>query len=381
MFLSPSQIVFAFGLLATAGGAQRPIFTVGGASPNFADLPAAIAGVPAGSVLVVRPGNYAGFTTSKPLRIVLAWSGPGSSIQPAAGSAYAITVSGLPSGDEFALVGSGSTIAAGSLGGIRVINTNAPVLLAGLNVVATGGRTGLDIQYVGSLHARNCVFAGGTGLQADWANLTLSECIVIGTGAGAVVNRSVFDVGRTFVSGNAQPALRCFDSSIRIASDGTTTIAVTGAPTIPISAIEGWLCPMQFDPTRIGLMPANGAPGVAQFGGYLLTDDVPTLTASPAPLGAIATARLHSNTVRPGMVVLGNLLGAPIPFQLANIFVDTVNAPIVAAIGLCGPTGLVAQTVIPPTTSVLGVVQCLQGVVWQPNGVPVLSAPALWITL
>ena len=374
-------LVCAVALLTTVLGAQRPIFTVGGANPNYADLPAAVAAVPPGSVLAVRPGTYAGFSTGKPLRIVLEWSGPGSSIQALPGSTYAITLNALPAGDEFVLVGRGSTIGAGSLGGIRIVNTNAPVLLSGLNVVASGARSGIDIQYAGSVHARSCVFYGAPGLQAYWANLTLSECIVIGTGVGAVVNRTMLDVGRTFLSGTAQPALRCFDSSVRLASDGSTTIAVTGAASIPISAVEAWLCPMQFDATRVGLQPANGAPGVASFSSSWQADDVPVLTASPAPLGATATARMTSNTVRPGMVVLGNLLGAPIPFQVGNIFVDTVNSPIVAAIGACGPPGLLAQASIPTTSAALGVVLCLQGVVWQPSGVPVLSAPALWIVL
>lgn len=374
-------LVSAIGLTVAAAQAQRPIFTVGGVGPSFADLPAAVAAVPPGSILLVRPGNYAGFTTGKPLRIVLEGSGPGSSIQAQSGSAYAITVTGLPAGDEFVLVGRGTTIGAGSLGGIRVADTNAPVLLAGVNVAATGTRCGLEVRYAGSLHARNCVFAGAPGLQADWANLVLSECIVVGSGVGAVVNRCTFDAARTFLSGFAQPALRAYDSSLRLASDGSTTIAVTGAPTLPIPAIESYLCPMQFDPARVGLVPANGAPGVATFSGYLLDDEVPTLIASPAPLGVTATARMTSSTVRPGMVVLGNLLGAPIPFMVGNVFVDTVNAPIVAAIGFCGPAGLLAQIAIPPTTSALGVVQCLQGVVWQASGLPVLSAPALWVTL
>ena len=379
---SSRRFVSAVALFATALAAQRPVFTVGGASPNYVDLAAAVAAVPSGSVLIVRPGTYPGFTTGKPLRIVLEWSGPAGSIQAPPGATYAITVNGLPPGDEFVLVGRGATIGAGSLGGVRIVNAGAPVLLEGLNVVATGGRSAVDIQYAGSVHARQCVFAGAPGLQADWACLTLSECIVVATaGVGAVVNRSMLDVVRTFLSGSAQPALRCFDSSVRIASDGSTTIAVTGAPTLPVPAIDALLCPLQFDAARIGLLPANGAPGVAASGGYLLADDVPTLTSSPALLASTATARMKSNTQRPGMVVLGNLLGAPLPFQVGNVFVDTVTTPLVAALGLCDAAGLPVQATIPPDPAVLGTVLCLQGVVWQPSGVPVLSAPALWIVL
>jgi hypothetical protein len=376
----------AFGLavclLIGAVSAQRPIFTVGGSAPDFTSLPAAVSAVPPGSILVVGPGTWTGFTTAKPLRIVFDFAGPNGAIVPPAGAGYAIRVQGLPPGDEFVLEGRGSTVATGGIGAIRIANCFGPVILDGLNVAPSGNRLGLDVQNANAVHARRSVFAGAPGLQVEYANLTLSECIVLGTsGVGAYGYNARFDATRTFFSGVAQPALRLFDCAVRIASDGSSTIAVGGAGTEPVSAIEAFECQLQFDATRIGLLPANGAPGLAQLGSVVQNDDVPTLTASVAPAGSLATARMVSNTPRPGLVVLGGLLPSPVLFDLTNIFVDTVTAPTVAAIGICDATGLVASAQIPTTAAVIGTVTCLQGVVWQPSGWPVLSSPALWVVL
>ncbi|MCA8952347.1 MAG: hypothetical protein KDE27_22750, partial [Planctomycetes bacterium] len=115
-------------LAVSTAKAQRTVITVGGANPSFSNLPAAVAAAAPGSVLVVRPGTHDGFTTNKPLRVVLDFTAQTGSIVAPAGATYAIEVSGLSGNQEFALVGRGARIHGGALGGIRVSNTAGRVV-------------------------------------------------------------------------------------------------------------------------------------------------------------------------------------------------------------------------------------------------------------
>ncbi|MBL8755730.1 MAG: hypothetical protein JNK15_20710, partial [Planctomycetes bacterium] len=50
----------------------------------------------------------------------------------------------------------------------------------------------------------------------------------------------------------------------------------------------------------------------------------------------------------------------------------------IAAMGIADPAGMVFQTAISTSPALRGQVYCLQGVVWEANGWPVLSGPGLW---
>lgn len=74
LFRPSSLLLLATALAPASPTAQRPVFVVdasGGAGSHFIDLPAAVAAVPDGSVLIVRPGTYTPFSVSgKGLSIV-----------------------------------------------------------------------------------------------------------------------------------------------------------------------------------------------------------------------------------------------------------------------------------------------------------------------
>lgn len=381
---SPRPLVFALatGLVAGVLASQRPVYTVGGVNPSFTSLPVAVATVPAGSILVVRPGVHTGFTTNKPLRIVLDWDGANGAIQPAAGAAYTISIQGLLAGDDFVLVGRGAPIAPGALGAIRIANAMSPVVIESVVLTSLGTHTGLEVHDAPAVHVRRSVIGGTPALQLQYTNASLSECVVLSLGGvGAVAYRSRFDSVRTFFTGTNQPALRLLDCVARIASDGTTTINTAAAATLPVSPLEAFDCDLQFDPARIGLVPVGATPPLTMVNCTLADDEVPTLITSPAPPGVPATVRMTSGTPRPGVVVLGEVLASPVFFAFTNIWVNTITAPLVAAVGICDTAGLTSQTMIPASPALRGAVFSLQGVVWEPNGWPVLSGPGLWVCL
>lgn len=359
--------------------AQRPVFTVGGSNPSFATLPAAVAAVPPGSVLEVRPGAHVGFTTSKPLRIELDFDAANGVVQAPPGAAYTIVVTGLPAGDEFVLAGRGALLLPGSLGVVRVANAAAPVVIEGVSA-AGAGAIGLDVHNATAVHARRSVLGGTPGLQAQLANIVVSECVVLASlGVGAIAYLAHFEAARTYFSGVNQAALRLIQCTGRLASDGSTTIAAVALPGVPVAPLEAIDSVLQLDDDRIGLVPNGSTPPFARTGGSWRDQEVPTLITTPAPPGAIASVRMTSSAPHPGAILLGLLRGAPVAFDGANIWADP-QLLLVSALGVCDANGLTATTAIPATPVVLGAVFCQQGIVWQPGGA-VLSAPGLWIAL
>lgn len=381
---SPRRLTSLLAVCTIAGSlcAQRPVFTVGGVSPNFTSLPAAVAAVPAGAILVVRPGVHTGFATNKPLRVLLDFDAGSGSIQPAPGANYTIAINNLLAGDEFVLVGRGAAIVPGALGSMRIFQAASPVVIEGITMTVATLRSGLEIQNAPAVHVRRSVLSGIPALQVEFANFSISESVVLGQfGIGAVVADSRFEGVRTFFSGTNQPALRFLNSVARLSSDGSTVINSVAPPTAALSPLEAFDSQLQFDPARIGLVPVGTYPPLTSLFSLLLSDEVPTLVSSPAPPGLPATVRMTSHMPRIGAVVLGETLPAPALFQFTNIWVNTINAPLVVAVGLCDSLGLTTQVAIPSSPVLRGVVWCTQGVVWNPDGWPVLSGPALLAVL
>jgi len=368
-------------VLVSVLAAQRPVFTVGGVSPDFTSLPAAVAAVPPGSIVVVRPGLHLGFATSKPLRVVLDFGGAAGAIQAPAGAPYTIAVTNLPAGDEFVLLGRDATILGGAVGGMRFANCVAPVVVERVYDVADPGGLGVSIDNCAAVHLRRSVFSGIVGIDAQFADVAISECVVLASaGPGAVFADSRCESARTFFTGWSQPGVRLLQSTARFANDGNAAIGVAGT-SAPVAAIEAVGSQLQFDPATLSLLPANGAPGLLRVGGVHFADDVPTLTTSIAAPGTTATVTLRSNTPRLGMIFFGGLLPTPFPFGLSSIFVDIGPSPIVIALGLCTPTGITVPASIPTSPALHGAMWCLQGGVQGANGDPLLSGPGLWIAL
>lgn len=372
----------ALGLLAAWLPAQRPVFTVGGANPNYTSLPAAVAAVPPGSILVVRPGNHTGFTTNKPLRVLLDFDVQGGTVAPPAGAAYAISITGLPPGEGFVLVGRGANVPAGTIGAIRVAHCAGPVVIEGLTATVANLRTGLEVQDATAVHVRRTVLGGSPALQTSLANFTISESVVISTlGLGAVAYETRFEAVRTFFAGTGQPALRFFGSTARLSSDGTSSIWSAVPSTVSVSPIEAFDSQLQFHPERIGLAPNAASVGITLVNSVLRGEEVPTLVTTSAVPGQTATMRMSSQQPRLGAVLLGEAFATPVWFDLGNIWVNTLAPNQLATLGVVDPAGLQYQTLIPATPALRGNVFCLQGVVWEANWSPVLSGPGFWSVL
>jgi hypothetical protein len=197
-------------------------------------------------------------------------------------------------------------------------------------------------------------------------------------GLGAVAYESQFESVRTFFTGSGQPAVRLLGCRARFASDGSTVIQSLVPATIAVSPIEAFDSALQLHPDRIGLLPNAASTGLTLVNSVLRSEEVPTLVATPAVPGEVATMRMTSHQPRLGAVLLGGMAGNPFWFDLGNIWIDTIGPTQIAAMGIADPAGMVFQTVVSTSPALRGQVFCLQGVVWEANGWPVLSGPGLW---
>ncbi len=378
-----SAVGLAICLLAGGVLAQRPLVTVGGLNPDFLDLPQAVAAALPDSVILVRPGTYTGFTTNKPLRITLDFTATTGSVQPAPGSAYAISVNGLPSGAEFILLGRGATVAPGIVGAIRVANTVGSVIVEGITVLSGTTRSALEVQNTSTVVVQRCSLAGTPALQASWTSLALNESVCTSPGGvGAVGYNSLLDFVRTSFSGYRLPGLRVYDCNVRLASNGSSSIGVTGNPVLPVSAFEALNSIAQWDQNTFVMNPAAGAPAFANFGALVLANEVPVLVTSSAPLGGTATMRMTiSGTPLPGLVAMGRLAQPPSVIGITGIYLNTLLVPTILTLGIVDQTGQFLQVNVPNNPVLRGEVFCLQGVTMLPSGLPVLSGPGLWTLL
>lgn len=382
MLANPLRALASLALLAPMAVAvgQRPSFTVGGAGADYQSLPAAVAAVPVGSVLLVGPGVYEGFTTGKPLRILLDFDETTGSVQPAPGASYAITISGLPPGDAFVLAGRGAGVLGGSVGGIRIAQCTAPVILKGLDVDAGPALSGLEIVDAAAVHVHRSVLVGSFGLLAQNALLTVCDSVIGGTaGAGGVLDHVRGHSARNFWIGRAQAGLRMHRCTMQLANDGSGLIAVLGA-TIPVEALEAIESQVQGDPATLGLVPANGAAPVFQLLGGWSYEEVPLLVHDGGTLGATASVLMTSNLPRLGAIVFGVPAAPPVALGYGTAFLD-LAAPLVLALGTCDATGLEVDLLVPADPSLLGEVFHLQGGVLDAANQILPSGPALWVAL
>lgn len=364
------------------GGLPAQVFTVGGSNPDYVSLPQAVAAVAPGSILIVRPGKHKGFATNKALRIHLDFTALGGSIEPPLGSAYAITLSGMPADGSFALVGDGARVDAGTLGAIRIANTAGRVVVSGLTVMAGAATSAIDVQNAGPVVLHDCGLSGTPALLVQTATVVATD-LRVGSpaGHGVAAYQAMLDfAGGSFGGGDAA-ALHLTNCSARFAGDGATLIKVGGSSPVPASAFEAVDSVVVWDPSRFFLSPANGAPGFATGGATtVLTEDPPIVSAQGGPLGGNASIGITSNTPLPGMVVVAPFV-PPFFLGLAGLYVDLGQPFATPLVGIVDPAGLSVSFQIPTTTSLLGDVSCVQGAVFSASGLPTLSGPAPLITL
>jgi len=382
MLAIPLRLLVSLTLLAPTAVAvgQRPSFTVGGAGADYASLPAAVAAVPAGSVLLVQPGVHVGFSTGKPLRILLDFDETTGSVQPAPGAGHTITISGLPPGDAFVLSGRGAGVLGGSVGGIRIVDCTAPVILKGIDVDAGSALSGLEVVNAAAVHVHRSVLVGSSGLLAQDALLTVGDSVIGGTaGAGGVLTRVRGHSARNYWIGGGQAGLRMHRCTMQLANDGAGLIAVLGAA-VPVEALEVFESQVQGDPSTLGLVPANGAAPVFQLLGGWSYEEVPLLVHDGGTPGATASVVMTSSLPRLGAIVFGMQAVPPVALGFGTAFLD-LAAPIVLAFGTCDTAGLTVDLLVPAGPSLLGEVFHLQGGVLDAAGQIVPSGPALWVAL
>ncbi len=373
----PLALVLAGSLLGSLGA---QVATVGGVSPDYLDLPQAVAAVAPGSILIVRPGKYTGFTTNKPLRIHLDFTALGGSIAPAPGAAYAIAVNGMPGSGTFALTGDGAEVRAGALGAIRIANTAGRVVVEGVTVVA-GAAAAIDVQNAGPVLLHDCDLSGTPGLLVQTATVVANDLRVSSPGGHALVaSYATLDVAGGRFSGRDLPALSLVDSGIRLAGDGGTPIKVSSTSPVPVPVFAAVNSQVHWDPTHFVLAPANGA-AAFQAGGTttVTTEDPPLLSVRGGAPGANGWIRFTGNSGLPGAVLFGPFAG-PTFTGLSGLYLDLAQASVVFG-GIVDPAGLSVSFQLPTTAALLGDVSCLQGAVLLPSGLFVLSGPVPLVML
>jgi len=354
--------------------AQRPVLTVGGTNPQYFDLPAAVAAAQPGSILECRPGVYTGFSTNKALRIV----GKNVTIQPPAGADFAIDLQNLQGTVEFVVRGIHMDVIAGNLGAVRVRNTSAPVLIEGVNMYSLFGQPGLDVFNTNTVYVSRSILVGSPGLRVDLANFVSSENVVgSATGVGAVVTNSVFESVRTIFVGTDQTALRISDSDARLSSDGSASLIVLGAPTVPVSSLELVDSYLQFDPSRFVMIPANGAAFVTEMNSVKVLDEVPCLTGGPAVLGQTATARVTSGTPAIGVIAISWLRPVPLVLASTALLIDLPSA-VLATAGVVDQAGLMFGYDLPLDPNLRGEVFAFQALTLPAGGPTQISGAAIW---
>jgi hypothetical protein len=378
----PHRLVLSLAMLASPAAVvgQRPTYTVGGVGADYASLPAAVAAVPAGSVLLVQPGVHEGFSTGKPLRILFDFDETTGSVQPAPGAGHTITITGLPPGDPFVLSGRNAAVLGGSLGGIRVVNCTAPVILQGLDVDAASATSGLEIKNAAAVHVHRSELVGSFGVLAQDALLSVCDSVIAGTaGAGGVLTRVRCHSARNYWIGTAQSGLRMYRCTAQLANDGVGLIAVLGT-TDPVEALEVIDCQVQGEPATLGLAPANGAAPVFQLLGGWSYEEVPLLAYAGGQPGTVASVLMTSNQPRFGAIFFGLPAAPPTALGFGTVYLD-LAAPILLAFGACDAAGLAVDVQVPANPSLLGDVYHLQGGVLDSVGDILPSGPAFWVAL
>ncbi len=361
--------------IATAilGGFMAPVaaqgFVVdaaGGADSSFTQIAAAVAAVPSGSVLEVRPGTYTPFTiTGKSLTIL---GGPGVRVYGLLGPTVGVT--GLTSSDTVVLRGldlaSVSVVAR-----LSCSNSVGTILVEGCRSDPTTSSVGGQVvaTQCESLHLRDCSFQS-TGyldlaMQLDRANVTVQGGSIVATNAVAVgATSSTIDLAGTFVgAGLVAPTIALHQSHLDVR--GTTTLAASYGR----GAIAAGSGTVALDPAATLVTPPLQpfAPSL-----NLVVAPLPTLAATTGARGGTATAHLSGSAP---LAVLA--VGTPGTPQLApGVGHPVWLAPGTAVSVAVGVPPLSGGYAVPNAPWVLGVTLAWQGAAFGSAGVQ-FSNPAV----
>jgi hypothetical protein len=375
------SILFA-SVLAGVLAAQRPILYVGGANPTHPNLAAAVAAAPPGAIIIVGPGSWQGFETTKPLTILLDFTSSNGTMNAPPNADYTVAVHDLPIGSEFVLKGRGAYVRTGRLGAIRVTNCVGTVSLEGLSVVSAAVGPALEIRNTSVVNVQHATLLGAPALLVTDGLVSGHDCAIAGSGSGVegiVAMRSNLDLALGGYAGAGTPAIRCYGGWLRMAGDGATPVRVLGA-VVPTSAIEVVDVGVLWDPGGFTVTPAGGAPPLLALGSTVGTLDAPSLAAACAGIGSTATTVLSRRSSGAGLIVFGGRITTPLLSTVGYRWLEPTLLPTVIAVGAVTPAGLGAQIVIPQDPLLLGSSFGVQGAVLQ-GSLIVESNPAHWTVL
>lgn len=382
-------------LLALAVPAQTFIVdAASGPGTNFTDLPPAIAAVPDGAILLVRPGTYGPIVLNGKGLSILA-TAPG--VLLALGAT--ILVQNLSAAQAFTLRGVEAQI--GPMAWTTFVqNCAGPVLFDGYVFQNSGAfpsvyAVGLRVVGCPQVVLRNCSLKGrfaidalsstiaaeqcelrgqdaffaphigaypGTGIQAQSSNITLSRCRVFG-GAGFVTTTPFGPV----ITQPGPAILLYTNSTLRLCEDGSGIYqAGQFAGANAIAAIEGGNLSSVVRTPEAVLLGSQGGPAVSA-GLVDIVRPLPSLRVISAPPGGIMTADV---TTPPGELVLLAfslpMLPLAVPGFDGALWLDP-TAVVIVTFGVPQPALPVTATVaVPPIPGLVGQRFGWQAVAWSP---------------
>ena len=331
-----------------------------GPGASFTSIATAIAAVPNGAVLLVRPGQYLSFVIDN--KSVSVIGGPGVEIYDL--SAY-LQIRNLSASQHATLHGLSLV---GILGPAAISGTNnqGTVLIDSCNssqqVSLTGGRMLFDA--CDDVRIRNCTFwnASAAPLRGTDSRLSVAQSILLTGfwGAGTSLTNCTADFANAWLGGSAlfPTASPLFLSNSEVRLLGQTTLSVTwlqaGLPPGPVVAGQGTV---RVDPAARLITG-----GAVAFGSAInhTTVAMPVVSANTGGANALAHAQMIGPGNGVGMLLFG-LPGLPIG-------IPGVNDPVLLLAGsesvqAAGPltNALSASYIVPATPPLLGMRATWQG--------------------
>jgi hypothetical protein len=356
-------------LVGLAGQLSAQFYVVdaaGGAGSSFTQIADAVAAVPTGSVLEVRPGVYTPFTiTGKSVAIL---GGPGVRVYGLLGPT--VGVAGLASTDTVVLRGL-ELAAVTVVARLSCSNSAGTILVEGCRSDPTTSLVGgqLFATQCQGLHLRDCTFQS-TGyfevaLQLDRSNVTVRGGSFVATNAVPVgATSSTLDVAGTYIgAGLVAPTIALHQSHLDVRS--TASLAASNGR----GAIAAGSGSVALDPAATLVNPPLQpfAPSLT-----LVVAALPTLAATTGTRGGLATAQLAAAGQ---LAVLA--VGMPsTPQIVTSIGQTTWLAPGTAVSVAVGVPPLSGSYAVPNASWVLGVTLAWQGAALGNSGVQ-LSNPVV----
>lgn len=349
-----------------------------GPGTNYLDLPAAVAAVPDGAVLLVRPGSYTGFAiASKGLTVL----GSAAVVQ------GAVSIGGTAPSQPVTLRGLSWSVLPRNVVPVTPVialdNCQGPVMLEGVALPANPYlgvcpwpcriATGIRATTCSQVYLRNCDIRCAVELSA--VSAVIESCELSGEDLGAIYQT----IPNYPPSGNRpRPALRLNDSDVQVAGasrfesgsggnlgqgnhivgasgivvqngslrllDGTIVAGSSGVGQLAFTVEASGSANLRIAP-RVGL---TGAMGASTQGPQVGTDVMPALAGSSAAAGGVLSATV--TTEDGDLVVLA--VGFPAaPTLLAGIqdsFWLDPGAHVFAAIGVQQSGGSIGSAVPVP---------------------------------